>query len=620
MGRRPACLSVSCHWPGGHRRRAPAVGRPAKVRPPRPRATPSTCRSARRSGLPGVEVIDSAVRTRSSRRPVGAGGPFDGLHGGAEARAIRDEAVLGGLTLTPDYTIANAPRPDILVVPGGNIVGTYKDAAVQQWIKKPRPTPRSTSAAPGLQRCLLPGASGSLDGLKATTAAPLIDGLKGVVPTCQPVYDRRVVDNARSSPPRGCPAGIDGALHLVEKIAGHDIAFLTALNMEYNWQPKGDYARGAALADRWLRAMLGRNGFDFAGKVEGWRAVHQEGDRTTWTKAWEFRSTAAPELLMADVDRKLGETWARKQPTAAPERESDRQVVTTTTNGGPTHRVAGLPRRRRQPAGAPPPTAPAGAAAPYGLVIRLDKVGARPPPHRPPTARARRGGGTGAERGSTCALHPTGAPDRPVDIPRKHSIAILSAKDQGRTDGPLLYSLGEHPLPHPPRSRHVRSLPFRLLRPGPRALVHLAPALRTAPRPPPNLPEAARQRVARLSPAPPGLQSNPEDVYWSNRYGPPGFEGLVTRVGTGQGDLIVGGSFMAYDGQPAGGVARWNGTTWQPVGSGVNTNIYTTRNPWHPDPVGPARRGRHVRLAGGQRAVNVATWNGSAWTRWAACR
>lgn len=126
---------------------------------------------------------------------------------------------------------------------------------------------------------------------------------------------------------------------------------------------------------------------------------------------------------------------------------------------------------------------------------------------------------------------------------------------------------------------------------------------------------AARQRVARLSPAPPGLQSNPEDVYWSNRFGPPGFEGLVTRVGTWQGDLIVGGSFMAYDGQPAGGVARWNGTTWQPVGSGVNTNIYGTNE----------IRGIQTLLgqlvvagtfdsAGGQRAVNVATWNGSAWT------
>lgn len=325
--------------------------------------------------FPGVEVIDLGgpyeVFTEAS---WGRGALFDVYTVAPKPGPFETKPSWGGLTLTPDYTIANAPRPDILVVPGGNIVGTYKDAAVQQWIKS-----TADSAQYVMSVCngaYFLGASGLLDGLKATTAAPLIDGLKGVAPTCQPVYDRRVVDNGKIITTAGLSAGIDGALHLVEKIAGHDIAFLTALNMEYNWQPKGDYAR-AALADRWLRAMLGRNGFDFAGKVEGWRAVHQEGDRTTWTKAWEFRSTAAPESLMADVDRKLGETW-QKQPTAAPNVKATANV-TTTTNGGPTtSRWAFRDADGNRWSATANLRPPAGAAAPYGLVIRLDKVGARP--------------------------------------------------------------------------------------------------------------------------------------------------------------------------------------------------------------------------------------------------
>ncbi len=55
---------------------------------------------------------------------------------------------------------------------------------------------------------------------KATTAAPLIDGLKGVAPTCQPVYDQRVVDNGKIITAAGVSSGIDATLHLIARLHG----------------------------------------------------------------------------------------------------------------------------------------------------------------------------------------------------------------------------------------------------------------------------------------------------------------------------------------------------------------------------------------------------------------
>lgn len=309
--------------------------------------------------FPGVEVIDLGgpyeVFTEAA---WSQGAVFDVYTVALKAEPFDTKPSWGGLKLTPDYTLANAPRPDILVVPGGNIFGTWKDPVVQQWIRSTADSARYVMSV--CNGAYLLGASGLLDGLKATTAAPLIDGLKGVAPTCRPVYDRRVVDTGGIITTAGLSSGIDGALHLVEKVAGHDVAFVTALNMEYNWQPEGDYAR-AALADRWLRAMLGRSGFDFGGRVQDWRTVHQEGDRTTWTKVWEFRSSAAPETLMVCAARTMAASWKHLDDKSAPGTATSRWSFTD-AEGGRWTAAADMKLTTD-------------AAGPYRFAIRLDKVG-----------------------------------------------------------------------------------------------------------------------------------------------------------------------------------------------------------------------------------------------------
>ena len=74
------------------------------------------------------------------------------------------------------------------------------------------------------------------------------------------------------------------------------------------------------------------------------------------------------------------------------------------------------------------------------------------------------------------------------------------------------------------------------------------------------------------------------------------------------GELIAGGYFTTAGGQTCVCIARWNGTSWQPVGEGVNNAVYafTTYG-------GDLIAGGHFTLAGSAACNGIATWNGETW-------
>ena len=82
------------------------------------------------------------------------------------------------------------------------------------------------------------------------------------------------------------------------------------------------------------------------------------------------------------------------------------------------------------------------------------------------------------------------------------------------------------------------------------------------------------------------------------------------------GDLIAGGSFTIAGGVPASGIARWNGATWSALGSGVSDAI--TGGGWVGTlavlPSGEVIAGGSFTTAGGLPANNIARWNGSSWS------
>jgi cyclohexyl-isocyanide hydratase len=138
-----------------------------------------------------------------------------------------------GLILTPEMRFADAPRLDVLLVPGG---------FGQEELMDDEPTMsllRSHVAGGGwlLSVCtgaLLCGAAGLLRGLRATTHWRSLHLLSyfGAIPV-----DERVVVEGRIVTTGGLTAGIDGALRLAALLCGEAVAQQIQLYMQYAPEP-----------------------------------------------------------------------------------------------------------------------------------------------------------------------------------------------------------------------------------------------------------------------------------------------------------------------------------------------------------------------------------------------
>jgi putative intracellular protease/amidase/YHS domain-containing protein len=141
----------------------------------------------------------------------------------------------GFVKVMPQYTIENCPRPDIIVVPGGGVNNVMGNEKVMEWIKTAtRETEVTMSVCTGAR---LLARAGLLDDKKATTHWASISRLKGDAPKATVLENARFVDNGQVLTTAGVSAGIDGALHIVDRLLGRPAAQLTARYMEYDWRP-----------------------------------------------------------------------------------------------------------------------------------------------------------------------------------------------------------------------------------------------------------------------------------------------------------------------------------------------------------------------------------------------
>ena len=84
-------------------------------------------------------------------------------------------------------------------------------------------------------------------------------------------------------------------------------------------------------------------------------------------------------------------------------------------------------------------------------------------------------------------------------------------------------------------------------------------------------------------------------------------------------DLYIGGRFLSVDGVPASRIARWDGTSWSALGTGVTgSGVTPSVNAMvaFDDGSGEALyvAGQSFVTAGGMSANRVARWDGSAWS------
>ena len=218
------------------------------------------------------------------------------------AEAKRPLKTAMGMTVTPEYSFADAPKADVLVIPGGSVEGPTTSAATLAWVRE-----QSAATAQTLSVCngaFILAKAGLLDGLSATTFAGLIDDLRVAAPKTKIVTDQRFVDNGRIVTAAGLSSGIDGALHVIEKLRGLGTAQGTAIHMEYDWRPDSGYAR-AALADRLIPDVE-------LGDDAKLTLLRTRGDRNHWDIAVGVESSLAPEAILAKVDTALvGGHWTK---------------------------------------------------------------------------------------------------------------------------------------------------------------------------------------------------------------------------------------------------------------------------------------------------------------------
>jgi transcriptional regulator GlxA family with amidase domain len=141
--------------------------------------------------------------------------------------------VSAGMQITPNYTFADAPQPDVIVIPAHQASN-----AELEWLKKVAPrtdVTMSVCAGAGIL-----AKTGLLDGLQATTHHWFVDYFNKTYPAVKFVKGERFVEHARYSTAAGLTSGIDMAMRVVERYFGHDVAETTAQYMEYHsplWNP-----------------------------------------------------------------------------------------------------------------------------------------------------------------------------------------------------------------------------------------------------------------------------------------------------------------------------------------------------------------------------------------------
>jgi len=149
---------------------------------------------------------------------------------GKGGAAVRDGR---GLRLTPDAALADAPKLDVLHIPGGwGQEGVMDDEEILGWVQRQAQGARLVfSVCTGALIC---GAAGLLKGKRATTHWASFHLLPhfGTVPV-----NRRVVIDGNFISAAGVTSGIDGALHVAALLRGEEAAQAIQLAIEYAPEP-----------------------------------------------------------------------------------------------------------------------------------------------------------------------------------------------------------------------------------------------------------------------------------------------------------------------------------------------------------------------------------------------
>ena len=140
-----------------------------------------------------------------------------------------------GVTVVADYGFDDAPDLDIILVPGG--AGTFAELSNEtllDWL-------RESAAKADITTSVCTGSAilakaGILDGHKATSNKQFFSLAKSQSDKVDWVWEARWVDDGEVITSSGVSAGMDMALHIIERLFGSETAEAIAVGTEYEWQ------------------------------------------------------------------------------------------------------------------------------------------------------------------------------------------------------------------------------------------------------------------------------------------------------------------------------------------------------------------------------------------------
>lgn len=229
----------------------------------------------------GVQVIDHAI-------PFEVFGQFS-LNNVYTVGVSRDPiTTYMGMQVLPNVSFADAPAPDVLVLPGGDAGEAQRNPEIAAWVER-----TAAEANHVLTVCtgifFLAG-NEILDGKQITTWYDRQEELQRTAPLAEVVSDQVVVESGKLVSSAGL--GIDGALRILARLHGQAWAEVVRLNMEYEPIPSAHHVPRAELADLKLP--------DAVYSAFPWREaelLRYEGDRGQWAMDWRFRTDESLDSL-----------------------------------------------------------------------------------------------------------------------------------------------------------------------------------------------------------------------------------------------------------------------------------------------------------------------------------
>jgi transcriptional regulator GlxA family with amidase domain len=183
------------------------------------------------------EPLNVAILIYHHAQVLDYAGPYDIFVAGGENFNVYTVAqtpdrvqTMPNLSINPEYSISNSPKPDIIIVPGGmwNVVSEN----TKMWIKDSfKDADYVLSVCTG---AYILAELGLLDDLDATTHSAGVDFLERNYSSIKKVHrDVRYVDNGKIITSGGVTAGMDASFHLISKVLGDEWVKAIKTNLEY---------------------------------------------------------------------------------------------------------------------------------------------------------------------------------------------------------------------------------------------------------------------------------------------------------------------------------------------------------------------------------------------------